>query len=234
LNYYSRACQAIGKNNQALDLANLSFAFNTNVGDLTGMCTASGTAGYACMSLNLNHEAFKWFRKSFGNGWRINHYSRVTMVMHMLLMAERLHDENWKKEAEFYTWQLLQLQVIPYFKKEQAKHHDLPLHLLRSDGDLLKIAETRTMPQPYYQLWNSPDAFCRKLNMILDSEQYAFDGFQIERKMSNGTSLDVFETMSLTIHHENEKESFCVDAFRVKDYQKWYISKVEFKIPDKL
>jgi hypothetical protein len=151
----------------------------------------------------------------------------------MLLIADRLSDKTRKKEAEFYAWQLLQLQVLPYFKKEQAKQHDLPLRLLRNDEDLLKIAETRTMPQPYYQLGNSPDAFCRKLNMILDSEQHSVDGFQIERKMSNGIALDEFETMGLSMRHEDEKESFCVDAFRLKGCQKWYMSKIEFKLSNK-
>jgi hypothetical protein len=233
LNYYARACKAVGKDEEALDFAKLSYEFNTHVGDKTGACSAAGTVGYALMCLNQNEEAFKWFRTSFGQGWSISHYSRFTMVMHMLLIADRLSDKTRKKEAEFYAWQLLQLQVLPYFKKEQAKQHDLPLRLLRNDEDLLKIAETRTMPQPYYQLGNSPDAFCRKLNMILDSEQHSVDGFQIERKMSNGTALDEFETMGLTIHHENEKESFCVDAFRVKGCQKWYMSKIEFKLSNK-
>jgi hypothetical protein len=225
LNYYSRACRTVRDNSEALKFAILSFDFNTNVGDKLGTCIAAGTAGYATTNQS---DAYAWFRKSFGIGWTINHFSRFTMFMHMLLMANRLNDEKRKKEAAFYGWQLAQLAVLPYFGKENASDA-LALCLLRSKAKLEEICGTSKIPKPYHLLGNNPDAFMETLTDILHQRIQVDNTLSIERKPGKWMMSPELEGIQLNIKSDTAAEILVLNAASIRDSGKWYIDKIGFQ-----
>jgi hypothetical protein len=139
INYFSRACRLVSDEKLALTMAEISVAFNKSVGDKTGACIASGTAGYSCMALGKDEEAYMWFRNSFGFGWYINHFSRFSMVMHMMMMARKLNNQKLINEALFYVNQLELLTAYPYFVNSSYNTDDYALLLLRTSDQLGKV-----------------------------------------------------------------------------------------------
>jgi hypothetical protein len=203
----------------------LSFDFNTNVGDKLGACIAAGTAGYATTNQS---DAYAWFRKRFGIGWIINHSSRLTMVMHMLLVANRLNDEKRKKEATFYGWQLAQLAVLPYFGKEYASDA-LALCLLRSKAKLEEICGTSILPNPYDRLGIKPDVFMGKLTTMLHDRHQDDDCFKVERKPGKWMMSPELESIEFSIKSEESAHLLLVHAASIRDTGKWYIDKIGFQ-----
>jgi hypothetical protein len=241
LNYYARACQAIGKNNQALDMANLSYAFNINVGDITGMCTASGTAGYACMSLNRNHEAFKWFRKSFGHGWNINHYSRFTMVMHMILMADKMQDISKKQEALFYRMQLFALSACDLFGCENIEENTAIMLLSNKNTLSEKYRKKEEALYPGNQ-WGTDakeflvkaDEFIRLIQVQQENQDVfsfkwnSYEGkYHWEKKVWKDFS-DPFEAVQWHFHLEGQDLCVVMKAARMAGKDEWYFDAPQY------
>jgi hypothetical protein len=167
INYFSRACRLVNDENLALEMAEISVAFNKSVGDKTGACIASGTAGYACMALGRENEAFMWFRSSFGFGWSINHFSRFTMAMHMMLVARKLDNEKLIHEALFYVNQVELLATHPYFIKSSSINDEYALSLLKSSKQLEKEYKDKVSVQLGEDLGISATGFLNKSHEII-------------------------------------------------------------------
>jgi hypothetical protein len=91
------------------------------------------------MALGKDEEAYMWFRNSFGFGWYINHFSRFSMVMHMMMMARKLNNQKLINEALFYVNQLELLTAYPYFVNSSYNTDDYALLLLRTSDQLGKV-----------------------------------------------------------------------------------------------
>lgn len=226
LNYYSRACRTMRMEEEALRFSILSFDFNSQVGDKTGACLAAGTAGYAYMYLNNPAKAFEWFRISFGVGWSITHFSRFSMVMHMLLMAERMQRKKDVCEAEFYAWQLLQLKNLSLLGKENLTE-EIALLLLKSKEELSKSAGTNLLSAPYASLGVNHEVFIENLRAIVRVGSYPDSKFDITSENLNDLTSGILQGMKFTIKEKNCEDYLIISAARLKGNGNWYINSID-------
>jgi hypothetical protein len=150
------------------------------------------------------------------------------MVMHMLLMSNRLNDEKRKKEAAFYGWQLAQLAVLPYFGKEYASDA-LALCLLRSKAKLEEICGTSKIPEAYLLLGNNPDAFMEMLTDILHQRLQVDNTLSIERKPGKWMMSPELEGVELNIKSDAAAETLVLYAASMRDSSQWFIDSIAFQ-----
>jgi len=144
LNYMSRAYLYTNQWELCLDVSEMSYRFNRELGDGTGEVISAGVAGRACESLGRKVEAFLWYERSFGHGWKIKHYSRAEMVLNLCRLAQASGDPQALRLAAFYSNQLEWAFISQHVSREAIDEEFA--HLLLSSTEGVRKQEPKGLP----------------------------------------------------------------------------------------
>ncbi len=205
LNYMSRACSYTGKWEQCLQVSAISYRFNREIGDIVGMMMAAGVAAKASEKLANFKDAFNWYKRSFGHGWMVNHYSQTSMLLNMIRVANVSGDTAAVKLCAFYCRQRALSVIRPYALKE-AFDDSIRLLLLNStDGHFRETPAAHTwFPQSWLTDANKfldgiHSLFSRYLEICVDTMNTVSVSFDDSEVSSASECLLSISTINISL-----------------------------------
>jgi hypothetical protein len=222
LNYMSRAYKYTGQWDLCLEVSQMSYRFNQELGDGVGEMVSAGVAGSACEALGRTAEAFRWYEKSFGHGWKISHNSRTEMLLNMCRLAQASGDPEDLRLAAFYSRQLERAFISQYVHREAID--DEFAHLLLSSTEGLRRLEPARLPgvlpswladgrrlleglHALFHQYRTTDASSGDLEL---PEGVILSGWRLRFSDLQGRVSAGVEAMEMKLHAEAvEEEVFC-------------------------